>query len=206
MEKRPYRKKLSSEGLIYFAGKEVPITVQNISITGLLAELRSNEQHTDIRSLFQAVKLSPVIDIYLQEMRIAGEAEVVRADLIDNQVFLALEFRNITYDVDNLIYERKVYRKNMSAPGKIIFNGTKYDFQTRNVSVDGLMAEIHEHVAVKEGTQTLFDFARLHLRGRIKVVWVEYPDEQTTLLGLQYIELQNQNIEGIPKFKSDIDH
>ena len=201
MEKRPYRKKLSSEGLIYFAGKEVPMTVQNISITGLLAELGACEQHTDIRSLFQAIKSSPIVDIYLQQMRIAGEADVVRADLIDNQVFLALEFRNIAYDVDNLIYERKVYRKNMSAPGKIIFNGKKYDFQTRNVSVDGLMVEISEHLAIKEGAHTLFDFARLHLRGRIKVVWVEHPDEQTTLLGLQYLELQNHNVEGIPQFR-----
>jgi hypothetical protein len=120
-------------------GEELEISVRNLSITGLLAELDDNIGIHDIKDVFKSVKLSPTIDLYLPEMHLAGEAEVVRADMIEGRIYLALEFRNVSYDVDNVLYKRKAYRKNMTAPGQIVFDGNKYDFNTKNVSVDGLM-------------------------------------------------------------------
>ena len=200
-EKRPYRKNLTSNGLIYLGEQELEISVRNLSLTGLLAELEDNASISDINDVFQSVKLSPVIDIYLPEMRLAGEAEIVRADMIDGQIYLALEFRNISYDVDNVLYKRKVYRKNMAAPGQIIFNEIKYDFNTLNVSVDGLSIRITENIEVKEGTVTIFDFKRLNLRGEIRVVWVENSDD-ATLMGLQYLHMEQNDVSGIPRFSS----
>ena len=186
-QKRSYRKNLTSHGLIYMGGEELEISVRNLSITGLLAELSDNVDVQDIRDVFKSVKLSPTIDIYLPEMHLAGEAEIVRADLIDGQIYLAIEFRNISYDVENVLYKRKVYRKNMTAPGQIIFHGNKYDFNTKNVSVDGLMILIGENIEVEVGTVTIFDFKRLQLRGEIKVAWVEHTEDSSTLIGLQYV-------------------
>jgi len=39
-----------------------------------------------------------MIDLYLPEMRLNGEAEVVRADMEGDRIMLALEFKNISYD------------------------------------------------------------------------------------------------------------
>ncbi len=186
-EARSYRKNITSLGLIYMGGEELEISVRNLSITGALAELVEDVEHFDMKDVFKSVKLSPTIDIYLPEMHLAGEAEIVRADLIDGQIYLAIEFRNISYDVENVLYKRKVYRKNMTAPGQIIFHGNKYDFNTKNVSVDGLMILIGENIEVEEGTVTIFDFKRLQLRGEIKVAWVEHTEDSSTLIGLQYV-------------------
>ena len=198
-EKRHYRKKLTSQGLIYLAGEEFEITLSNISVTGLLAELEANETITDIEALFKTVRVSPIVDIYLQEMRLVGEAEIVRADLLDGRIFLALEFRNITHDVDNLLYERQAYRKNLAAPGLIIFNGEHYHFQTVNVSVEGLMIRLAERIEVEEGTVAVFDFKRLDLLGEVKVIWVKH-DESGTLMGVQYNYLEKTFVNGIPRF------
>ena len=199
-EKRPYRKNLTSNGLIYLGGEELEVSVKNLSITGLLAELNDSVDIHDIKDIFKSVNLSPVIDIYLPEMKLAGEAEIVRADMIDGCIYLALEFRNVSYDVDNVLYKRKAYRKNMTAPGQIVFDGNKYDFYTKNVSVDGLMIHLKESIEVKEGTVTIFDFKRLQLRGEIKVAWVDYTEDGGTLLGLQYVHMEKQDIIGIPRF------
>lgn len=198
-EKRHYRKKLTSQGLIYLAGEEFEMTLSNISVTGLLAELEANETVSDIKALFKTVRVSPIVDIYLQEMRLVGEAEIVRADLIDGRIFLALEFKNITHDADNLLYERQAYRKNLAAPGLIIVNGEHYHFQTVNVSVDGLMIRLTERIEVEEGTVAAFDFKRLDLLGEVKVIWVEH-DESGTLMGLQYNYLEKTFVNGIPRF------
>lgn len=201
-EERPYRKNLTSNGLIYLAGEELEISVRNLSLTGLLAELEDNASINDINDVFQTIKSSPLIDIYLPEMRLAGEAEIVRADLIDGQIYLALEFRSVSYDVDNVLYKRRVYRKNLTAPGQIIFNKKKYDFNTLNVSVDGLMIYINDDVEVKEGMVTIFDFKRLKLRGEIKIVWVEHNEDNSTLIGLQYLHMEKDDISGIPRFST----
>ena len=199
-QKRPYRTNLTSHGLIYMGGEELEISVRNLSITGLLGELDDNINIHDIKDVFKSVKLSPTIDLYLPEMKLAGEAEIVRADMIDGRIYLALEFRNVSYDVDNVLYKRKAYRKNMTAPGQIVFDGNKYDFYTKNVSVDGLMIHLKESIEVKEGTVTIFDFKRLQLRGEIKVAWVDYTEDGGTLLGLQYVHMEKQDVICIPRF------
>ena len=94
--KRQYRKNLTSEGLIYLGGQELEISVRNLSITGLLAELSDSVAIDDINDIFESIKVTPTVDIYLPEMRLAGEADIVRADIIDKQIYLAMEYRNLS--------------------------------------------------------------------------------------------------------------
>lgn len=202
-EKRSYRTSLSSHGLIYLAGKELEITVRNLSITGLLAELDANKLIKGVDDFFHAIEVSATIDLYLPEMRVAGEADVVRAEKIDNHIYFALEYRNLSYDVNNLLYKRKAYRKSITASGEIIFNNETYIFLTQNVSVDGLMIQLKEKIDVEVGAVTTFDFQNIDLKGDIRVIWVEYEDDGSTLMGLQYVSMMKEHIEGIPRFISD---
>jgi len=204
-EKRSYRKRLTSHGLIYLLGEELEITVKNLSITGLLAELDINKVIMDVDDLFHAIEQSVTIDLYLPEMRLAGEADVVRAENSEGHVVLALEFRNLSYDVNNLLYQRKAYRKLLSASGEISLNEEKYLFLTQNVSVDGLMIHLKENIDVSEGELTTFDFQRLKLSGKVKIIWVEHEEDGSTLMGLQYVEMMRKQIQGIPRFLSNPD-
>jgi len=195
---RPYRKKLMSKGLIYMGGDEQEITIKDLSLSGVLAELKSSGK--DAKAIFNLLKESTLIDLYLPEMRLAGEVEVVRVDMHEDHLALALEFRNVSYDIDNQLYKRKVYRKNMVAPGKILLNGEYRDFTTVNVSVDGLMIRLEEFIDIKPGEVTIFEFERLGLDGEIKVIWVEHPANVGTLMGLQYVHMEKTEIKGIPRF------
>ncbi|MDP1666017.1 MAG: PilZ domain-containing protein [Methylobacter sp.] len=197
---RPYRKNLMSHGLIYMGEEEQEITIKDLSLTGVLAELKPDQAGRDVKDIFNMLSASTTIDLYLPEMRLAGEAEVVRVDMLNNHILLALEFRNVTYDVDNQLYKRKVHRKNMTASGRILLNGAYREFNTVNVSVDGLMVTLAESVAVEAGEITVFEFERLGLDGEIKVVWVERTADAGTLLGLQYVHMEKTEIKGIPSF------
>jgi hypothetical protein len=133
-------------------------------------------------------------------MHIAGEAEVVRVDIFNENILLAFEFKNISYDVNSQLYKRKAYRKNMAAPGKILLDGEYRDFLTVNVSVDGLMINITDSITVKPGEITVFEFESLELEGEIKVIWFEHTTDDETLLGLQYVHMEKAAIKGIPSF------
>ncbi len=196
IENRAYRKSLKGTGLIYLGFVEHEIRVLNISLTGLLAELKLN---ADLKDVFEALQVSPVIDIYLPEMRLAGEAEVVRVDAIEGGFNIGIEFRNINYDIDNLLYNRRAYRKNMTAPGHIVFNGRDYAFNTENVSVDGLMIRVLGSIVVETGAISHFYFKHLELQGEAQVVWVER-GASSTLMGLQYLRLERNEIKGVPQF------
>ena len=205
-KKRPYRKNLASYGLIYLGGEELEIFVRNLSITGLLAELEGTDAVYGIDEVLKTIELSSMVDLYLPEMRLAGDAEIMRVDKQENgKVCLALDFRNLTYEVSNLLYKRKTYRKNMTAPGQIVFDGKKHQFFTKNVSVGGLTIMLNKKIVVQPGLVTIFDFKKLDIRGKIKVVWIEHVDEDFTLMGLQYINLETENITGIPRFSSQDD-
>ena len=197
---RPYRKKLMSKGLIYMGGEEHEITIKDLSLRGVLAELKSDLIGKDAKDIFDLLSESTLIDLYLPEMRLAGEAEISRVDMHEDHISLALEFRNVAYDVENHLYKRKVHRKNMVAPGKILLNGEYRDFNTVNVSVDGLMIKLDESIDVKPGEVTVFEFEKLGLDGEIKVIWVEHPADAGTLMGLQYVHMEKTEIKGIPRF------
>jgi len=197
---RPHRKNLTSQGLIYMCGEEQDITVKNISITGLLAKLPSKSGKNDIKKIFDSLLISTIIDLYLPELRLAGEAEVIRVDLKDDHILIALEFKNVAYEVDNLLYKRKAYRKNMPGPGQILLGGRYHMFEAVNVSVDGLMIRLDEKVTVEEGITTVFEFRRLNLAGEIKVIWVDPIADDGTLIGLQYVHMENISVKGIPRF------
>jgi len=198
---RPYRKNLTSHGLIYMGGEEQEIIVKDISLTGVLAELKCEQAGPkDAKDIFDMLSASTTIDLYLPEMRLAGEAEVVRVDMLNDRMLLALEFRNVTYDVDNQLYKRKVYRKNMAVAGRILLDGEYREFNTVNVSVEGLMINLAESIAVEEGETTAFEIERLALEGEIKVIWAERSADGGVLLGLQYVHMEKTVIKGVPRF------
>jgi len=197
---RPYRKNLMSHGIIYMGEEEHDITIKNLSINGALAELHSNREDIDIKYIFNTLLVSTILDLYLPEMRLAGEVEMVRAEMEDGHILIALEFKNMTYDVDKELNKRKAYRKNMPGFGKILLNDEYREFTAVNVSVDGLMICLAETIRVEEGTITRFEFKRLELEGEVKVIWIDIIPDNRTLMGLQYVHMENKAIKGIPRF------
>ncbi len=181
--------------------KELDINIINISITGALVELCEDYGLKGVPDLFEAIKKSPVLDFYIPDMKLAGDANVARAEEVDGRFQLALEFNNLSSNAEYALYKRHVYRKNLIAPGQIVLNGKICRFESVDVSVDGLMIRLSEKVDVKPGTETTFEFKRLDLNGEIKVIWVDHIDEET-LMGLQYINIERGAPKGIPRFET----
>lgn len=198
-KRRNYRKKLASSGYIFLAGEELEIDVINISITGLFVELPANDKIKDIKLLFASIRDSSVIDLVIPDMRLAAETEIVRADKVDDLIYIGLEFKNVTYDVEDFIYKRKYYRKSLEGVGHIELGKQHYQFYTCNVSVEGMMIRINETVRAEKGTMASIDFPTLELAGEIEIVWLENEDSGNTIIGLKYLLLERA-VRGIPAF------
>ena len=197
---RPRRTNLVSHGAIYMGGEEHKITIKNISINGVLAQLDSNREDIDIKYIFNQLQISTIVDLYLPEMRLAGEVEVVRADMEEGHILLAMAFKNIGYEMDKDFNRRKAYRKYMIDSGEILLNDQHYIFNTVNVSVDGLMISLSGTISAKVGTMTRFELKRLMLQGKTKVIWIYPLSDDQTLIGLQFMDIEKNAIRGVPRF------
>ncbi len=199
---RAFRKDIQLYGLIFLDGSERSIIVRNLSITGLLAELDPQKSaEKDIEDIFHSLQSSTLVDIFIPSMRLAGEMQVIRADIENEKILISLEFKSISYDVEDFIYRRKAYRKMMPGPGRIFLNGAYHAFTAINVSVEGLMIQLHETITVGEpAIKTTFEFEKLGLTGEARIVWIEHPHAHETIMGLCYEHLEHSELTKIPRF------
>jgi hypothetical protein len=198
--KRPYRKNLASFGLIFMGGEEYSITVRNISLTGVLVKINQKQNQNDLNKIYKEVLAASIIDMYIPSLRLAGETEPVRVDIEDDYLLLALEFKNVSYDIDRVLYKRKAYRKSIVAPGLILLDGVYREFYSVNASVDGLMIRLAEKLSIEKGLVTVFEFKQLEVEGEIAVVWSEVISHHETLVGLQYLHIGKSPVKGVPRF------
>ncbi|MBL1262897.1 PilZ domain-containing protein [Methylomicrobium sp. RS1] len=201
--RRDFRKDLHLKGMIFLNEQEQSITVKNLSITGLLVELdQLKGGEIDIKDIFNSLQSSTLVDVFLPSMRLAGEMEVIRADIKKDKILIALEFKSVSYDVEDFIYRRKMYRKRMPGNGRILLNGAYYPFTAINVSVEGLMIQMNEAVTDDVlNTTVSFEFEKLEMNGEARIVWIEHPQPEKALLGLNYVHLQKAKLNAIPRFE-----
>jgi hypothetical protein len=201
---RAFRKELQMKGKIFLNEEERNIIIKNLSITGLLVELdQQKNTENDLKDIFNSLHYSTLVDVFIPSMRLAGEMEIIRADTKKDKILMALEFKSISHDVEDFVYRRKVYRKRMSGPGRILLNGTYHPFTTVNVSVEGLMILLNERVEINEPDATAaFEFEKLGMTGEARIVWVEHANANETLMGLHYIHLEQPILKAIPRFEN----
>jgi hypothetical protein len=181
-------------------GEEYSITVKNISLTGVLVKINQKQNQNDLNKIYREVLAATIIDMYIPTLRLAGETEAVRVDIEDDHLLLALEFKNVSYDIDRVLYKRKAYRKTIVAPGMILLDDIYREFYSVNASVEGLMIRLAEKIFIEKDLVTVFEFKELEVEGEVKVVWTENLSDTETLVGLQYLHVGQSPIKGVPRF------
>lgn len=198
-EQRSYRKSLNSKVLVYLGEQELEMSIKNLSLTGLLAMIAESSAIHTKEDVFACIKESALVDLYIPELRVGGEAEIARSELTGGYIELGLHFRQLNYEVDNLVYARHAYRKQIGVPGQLEFHGVKHFFNTENVSVTGMKVRMAGKVGAKPGYLTQYEMDAMQLSGDAKVVWLKH-DNYTTLMGMEYQYMQQDAMHGIPRF------
>lgn len=113
VKNRSYRRELTSHGVISFGDESLKVTLKNLSMTGLLAELLDDMEVYNMKQFFYATEGAKKIEINLPEMYLSGSAEIIRFDDKGDTSYVALEFKNLTY-------KRQVTRKRLMMPKTLV--------------------------------------------------------------------------------------
>ncbi|MCX7089566.1 MAG: PilZ domain-containing protein [Methylococcales bacterium] len=188
-----YRKTLTSQGHLYLAGEELRIAVKNYSIAGVLVEIAPNPTIKNVDDFQRAINSTELVDIYLQDMRLAAEMSVVRVDMVGDSLQVVMAFVHVSYDVDEIFYKRKAYRKRLKVSGLILLNDHATPFKTINASLDGFMIHLDSNVTVLPGLVTTFVIESERLSGKVAVMWAEHDADGGVVMGLQYIHMAKES-------------
>jgi hypothetical protein len=182
----PYQKPINSRGWVYLDGEMREITVKSISIVGALAQLHLDDSNFSSKRTLQHLSSIKSIDFFLPHLQLSGAAKIMNVDSSQEEILLTLEFENLAYTVDEPVFKRKSYRKEIAIPGKITVKDKAHPFVTVNISMDGLMIRVPEVLPIEKDWFMPFEFTNSDLKGFVKVVWAQTKGENETLVGLQY--------------------
>lgn len=102
---RPYRESVKLPGFLRLINQEFPITVKNISITGVLVELQSKKDSEEyLKDIFSALHVSTLVDFFIPALQMAVEAQLVRADIDSENLLLGLEFNEVHHHAKGFIF------------------------------------------------------------------------------------------------------
>lgn len=198
--KRDYRINLAVKALVFLDKTEVGCTISNISITGANLEIHPQPHFKNAMMLSEFVDIGDELDFFVQEMHFDGRIKVVRKEIKNERLYLAITLGDLFFGLENLAYRRKVYRTPVQMSGLIIMNGQSYEVASHNISVNGLTATIFEEVNLSDGDELTLNFHEPEINGKARVVWHKIEAEKTTI-GVQYIQLM-EPIKGIATFRT----
>ena len=190
-ERNEYRKKLNSSGRIYLGGVNLDFTGTDISVKGMRIELKPRGFITDIDDVNALIKEITVAEIYVEELMLTGEVEIVWVNSEKNKIIMGLEFRDVIYNAKKMWRKRKFYRKQVKEFGHLVINDNITDFECRDISVDGMRLYVKNREGLSAGHVVKLVSEALTIKAMAKIIWLnEDADSQGAMLGLRYFTIE----------------
>ena len=190
-DRKEYRKSFNSSGQLYVSGELLDFVSYDVSVKGILIEIIPGNLLAEIADFQALIKENNAAEIYVKDLMLTGEVDLVWAKFENEKIMLGLEFRDVMYNAEKLWRKRSYFRARKQNSGYLIVDDRKIDFQGINVSTDGLAIQVQQvDAALKPGHIVKLMLNGLDVKGLGKIVWVKtYADEQS-VLGLRYLTIE----------------
>jgi hypothetical protein len=176
---------------LYISGETLEIQSYDVSLKGIKIEILSGNLLTEISDFKALIKENNEAEIYVKELELTGDVFVIWANQEDGKIILGLEFRDVKYKAEKLWRKRKFYRSKKPFVGYMMLDDRKIDFHGFNVSADGLALQVERcDQSFEPGSIIEFFLNDFDLKGLGKVIWVNACEDESCILGLQYLTMK----------------
>lgn len=188
IERQEYRKKYISQGQLYIAGEILDFQSYDVSVKGILVEVVPANFLSDISDFEALLTENNIAEIFVKDLMLTGETDIVWVKLTDGKIMLGLEFRDVIYNAEKLWRKRSFYRSTKKFSGILIVGNENVLFRGLNVSADGLAVQIdvtNDDLIPGAIIKVVVD--GLDVKGVGKIVWVNTRANGPTQLGMRYL-------------------
>ncbi len=195
--RQAYRKNLISSGQLYAAGELLNFIGYDVSVKGMSVEVIPGSFLADAEDFENLVKENATVEIFVKDLMLTGEADIIWVVNEDDAIHLGLEFKNVIYNAEKLWHKRRYFRKSKRAPGLLLADEQKFAFESINISVDGMMIHLVEGDEVSKPKDAKFSVGfvvkiisqALSIKAVAKIAWID--TETKTTMGLRYLSVEN---------------
>jgi len=189
-DRKEYRKSFTSNGSIYLGGEKLHFKGYDISVRGMQIELTQGTLVQNVSDVAQIIESNSTAEIYVDELRLTGEVELIWVRDDEDKILIGLEFRDVMHNAEKLWRKRRYYRKNLVKTGVLIIKDREMDFECKNFSVEGLCLRVTSHedtkILARDNAKVISE--QLSLDALAKIVWVNRnEDDELITLGLRYL-------------------
>ncbi|PKM11958.1 MAG: PilZ domain-containing protein [Gammaproteobacteria bacterium HGW-Gammaproteobacteria-3] len=192
IDRKEYRKNFTSAGQLYMAGETLEFISHDVSVQGISIEVVPGRLLAEYADFETYIKENRVVEIFVKELMLTGEAEVIWLRQEQGAIMMGLEFHDTIYNADRLWLKRQFYRKERSFSGFLLTKNKRFEFEGKNISVDGAMIFLKELDAslVENSIIRLYsDSESFSIKATAKICWItEETAPEGFYLGLRYLD------------------
>jgi len=189
-KRKEYRTNFSSSGQLYVAGELLDLISYDVSTNGMMVEVIPGSLLTDINDFEALLKETHVSEIYVKDLMLTGDVEIVWVKLDNERILLGLKFRNVMSNAVKLWRKRRYYRSKRKFSGYLVTDEKRIDFEGNNVSTEGMEIKLDQvNNELKPGTVVKLIIKGLEIKGVGKIVWINTAEDGVCVLGLRYLTI-----------------
>lgn len=189
-DRKEYRKNFNAEGQLFVGGETLQLNCYDVSLKGAMVEVSPGELLTSIEDFETLVNEDRQAAVFVAELMLAGEVDVVWVKRERNRIMMGLEFRDVVHNAHKLWRKRRGYRKVEAFTAELFIDKERFSVEGINRSVEGMCLKLAgTHPSIRENAPVKVLVAELGFSALGKVVWVD-GNELTTRFGLQLVAVK----------------
>jgi len=185
--RKDYRKKITSTGVVFLAGELLEFVSYDISVKGVQIELVPGDfisTVTDVRNILNEIHSA---EVFVHDLMLSAEATIAWVREIEGKILLGLEFSDVRHNADKLWLQRHYYRKSLVGDANLLFNEQEITAQTIDISKDGMKLSIATETELKVGDAIKLFIPDRKLNALAVVIWFNQSLDFAEL-GVRYID------------------
>ncbi len=190
-ERKEYRKNLVSSGQLRIAGETLDIKSCDVSLKGIKVEIFPGKFLAQIEDFEAFLADSSRAEIFVNDLMLVGEVDVVWCRDEDGKILLGLEYRDDVQHEKKSWLKRVSYRKNQPFNCTILIGNEKVEAYGNNISIDGMSitGDLKEY-GFKVGDLIKLIIHEMAIKKAVaRIIWINNQGERALTLGLRYLEI-----------------
>lgn len=186
-DRKEYRKNFNAAGLLSWGGETLTFNCYDVSVKGVMIEIAPGNFLSSIEDFETLMAQDPRAEVFVEELNLAGEADVIWVREERGRIMMGLEFQAVVHHAAKMWLKRYGYRKTEPFSAELYIGEEHIHVEGINRSARGLCVRtVEDHRDLRVNAAVKMQIPEFGLSAVGKVVWLSQNPEATTV-GLQII-------------------
>ena len=183
-----YRKKFASTGIIFLAGEHLEFVSYDVSVKGIQVELQTGEFMSSVNDVRNWLNETQDAEVFVRDLGLSAEAKVAWVLEDEGKTLLGLEFIDVKHNATKLWIKRRYYRKSLALQASCVLNEQEFEAQTVDVSTDGMRLKCTTVESLNVGDVIKLFVQEKDIKAMAVIIWLKSTPSSVEF-GVRYITM-----------------